>query len=98
MMSLAVLTLLLFGSLATSVLANEPGEAQSEQADCELPNSKVDVETLELAQANADCTPRSSCCKVCSKGQACGNSALAGATRAGKEGDVPVMQRRFVGR
>ena len=29
-----------------------------------------------LPQGGRDCTPRSQCCKVCSKGQACGNSCI----------------------
>ena len=30
----------------------------------------------QIAQADRDCIPREQCCKVCSKGKACGNSCI----------------------
>lgn len=41
------------------------------------PVPMLDATNADALQSDApSCTPRSECCKVCSKGQACGNSCI----------------------
>lgn len=51
------------------------GECQKPQAEAEPPprSSRPSVTTPEV---ESNCLPRSRCCRVCSKGKACGNSCI----------------------
>ena len=62
-----------------SALTQEAALPDSIERQCgvvaSLPSALVDTTQLR-AEAPRSCVPRDQCCKVCSKGKACGNSCI----------------------
>ena len=53
----------------TVARTGQPGKGPVQMCETAVP-------LTQLAQTDPDCTPREQCCKVCSKGKACGNSCI----------------------
>ncbi len=70
-----IAALVLLGA-ATSAGESTAGASQPREALDQVCEESAVRPFTQLAQAERNCIPREQCCKVCSKGKACGNSCI----------------------